>query len=161
MEAGECRERLVRLIGEERSALDELAALLEREHGYLLENDVAALAAESRTRQRCVARIVKVDQERRDLCSARGYSLDLQGLQQLLRWCDPQGSLSGAWSQCSAAAARCRTLNDRNGALCGARLQHVQARLEALIQGRRESLTYGPRGASGVTPAGRVLVTEV
>jgi flagella synthesis protein FlgN len=160
MDPGLCREHLGRLIGEERTALTELAALLDREHGFLSSNDVASLEAATRERQRCVSRIFRVDDERRSLCRSLNYSVDLQGLEQLLRWCDPQGTLASGWAQCSAAAANCRKLNDRNGALVGARLKNVQARLGALIEGRREAVTYGPRGAYAQASAGRVVATE-
>jgi flagellar biosynthesis/type III secretory pathway chaperone len=89
-----------------------------------------------------------------------GYTLDLEGLERLIRWCDPDGILAGGWAECSAAAARCRELNDRNGALVAARLQHVQARLGTLIESHRETVTYGPRGAYSQTSSGRVVATE-
>lgn len=147
-------------MAEELGSLSELAVLLDREHEHLLANDVTALDGATRERQRCVARIIRVDEDRRSLCRETGRSDDLQGLEQVLRWCDPQGTLAAGWAQCSAAAANCRKLNDRNGALVGARLQHVQARLGVLINGRREAVTYGPRGAYALTGAGRVVATE-
>ena len=111
-------------------------------------------------RQRCVARIFRVDEERRALCRDMGRPVDLKGLEDLLRWCDPRGSLSGTWAECSEAAAKARNLNDRNGALVAARLKHVQARLGTLISSRREASTYGPKGAYSQTSTGRVLSAE-
>jgi len=160
MDQARCREKLGQLIGDESQALKELSALLDREHSYLETNDVVSLEGATRERQRCVARIFRVDEERRALCSELGYSLDLAGLEQLIRWCDPQGTLAEGWAECSAAALRCRQRNDRNGALVAARLQHVQARLSTLIEGRREAVTYGPRGAYGPTASGQVVATE-
>ncbi len=160
MDTTTCREHLGRLIAAEGDALNELAVLLDKEHGYLSANDPVSLEGATRERQRCVARIFRVDEERRQLCRSMGRPEDLQGLEDLLRWCDPHGTLSDGWAQCSAAAARCRALNDKNGALVGARLQHVQARLGVLIEGRRDAVTYGPRGAYAQTASGRVLTTE-
>ncbi len=160
MNPDQCRETLGRLMAEESDALNELSALLDQEHAFLEANDVASLEGASRDRQRCVARIMRVDEERRGLCRDLGHPLTLEGLEQLIRWCDPQGTLAGGWSACSAAAARCRQLNDRNGALVAARLQHVQARLGTLIESRRETVTYGPRGAYSQTSHGRVVATE-
>src|SRR5882724_5166234 len=100
----ECRERLGRLIHDENSALSELATLLDREHGYLEANDVVSLEGATRERQRCVARIFRVDEARRALCHDMGRPLDLKGLEDLVRWCDPQGTLAGGWAECSAAA---------------------------------------------------------
>jgi flagella synthesis protein FlgN len=160
MDQAQCREKLGRLIEDESRSLRELSALLDREHGYLESNDVVALEGATRERQQCVVRIFRVDEERRALCSTLGYPLDLKGLEELVRWCDPKGTLAAGWAECSAAAAHCRTLNDRNGALVAARLQHVQARLGTLIAGRREAVTYGPRGGYGPSSSGRVLATE-
>ena len=160
MDQAKCREKLGRLIGDECTALNELSTLLEREHGFLQENDVVSLEGATRERQRCVARIFRVDEERRALCLDLGRPLDLKGLEDLIRWCDPKGTLAGRWTECSEAAARCRMLNDRNGALVAARLKHVQARLGTLIESRREAVTYGPRGAYSQASSGRVVATE-
>jgi flagella synthesis protein FlgN len=164
MDQPQCRERLARLIHDESKALSELAALLDREHGYLEANDVASLEGACRERQKCVARIFRVDEERCALCRDTGHSQDLKGLEELIRWCDPRGSLAAGWAECSAAADRCRRLNDRNGALVAARLTHVQARLGVLIESRREAVTYGPRGGPLVQysqpSSGCVVATE-
>jgi flagella synthesis protein FlgN len=165
MDQARCREQLGGLMSAESSALNELAVLLDREHGYLEANDAASLEDANRERQRCVARIFRVDEERRALCRDRGHPLDLKGLEQLIRWCDPKGTLAAGWAECFAAADKCRRLNDRNGALVAARLTHVQARLDTLIKSRREATTYGPRGGQflvGYSQAssGRVVSTE-
>ncbi len=155
-----CREQLGRLIGAEFDALNELANLLDREHTYLSENDVVSLEGAARERQRSVAKILRVEQERGALCRDTGRADDLKGLEDLLRWCDLQGTLAKGWALNCAAAAKCRALNDRNGALVAARLTHVQARLGVLIEGRRDAVTYGPRGAYSQTVSGQVLTTE-
>ncbi len=94
------------------------------------------------------------------LCRTLGRPHDLKGLEALLSWCDPQGTLAAAWAACTAAAINCRGLNDRNGALAGARLQNVQARLGVLIEGRRETVTYGPRGTCSVAATRQGLHRE-
>jgi flagellar biosynthesis/type III secretory pathway chaperone len=160
MDQTQCRDKLGNLIRDESLALTELSTLLDREHGFLEANDVVSLEGAARERQRCVARITRVDEERRGLCRDLGRPVDLAGLEDLIRWCDPKGTLAGRWAECSQAAARCRSSNDRNGALVAARLQHVQARLGTLIAGRREAATYGPRGAYSQASTGRVLTAE-
>jgi len=160
MDQTTCRENLGRLISDEFTALNELSTLLDREHSFLEANDVVSLEGATRERQRCVARIFRVDEERRALCLDLGRPVDLKGLEDLIRWCDPKGTLAGRWAECSDAAAKCRTRNDRNGALVAARLNHVQARLGTLIDSRREAVTYGPRGAYSPYSAGRVVATE-
>jgi flagella synthesis protein FlgN len=160
MDAAACRVQLARIIAEETRLLNELAPLLEREHGFLQADDAASLESTARERQKCVAGIYRCDEERRDLCHSAGRPEDLKGLEDLMRWCDPQGTLAPGWAQCSAAAASCRGLNDRNGALVGARLKHVQDRLGVLIEGRRDAMTYGRRGTDAPPASGRLVVTE-
>jgi flagellar biosynthesis/type III secretory pathway chaperone len=160
MDQAQCRDKMSQLITEESTGLAQLIDLLEHEHGLLVAGDAVALAPAINERQRCVARIARVDDERRALCRARNYSLDAVGLESLLRWCDPAGSLASRWAECAAAANRCRMLNDRNGALVGTQLHHVRARLGALIQQGRETLTYRPNGGYAQGTVGRMLAIE-
>jgi flagellar biosynthesis/type III secretory pathway chaperone len=160
MDPQSCRDQMSRLIQEETSALAQLAVLLDHEYTHMSANDVEALGEAMRERHRSVGQILKVDDERRALCKALGRPHDLKGLEALLRWCDPKGTLASAWADCTAAAIKCRSLNDRNGALAGARLQNVQARLGVLIDGRRETVTYGPRGTCSVAAGRSGLLRE-
>lgn len=160
MDPQTCRAQMSRLILEETAALTQLADLLEREYTHLKAGEVELLREAMRERHTCVARILKVDDERRGLCRALGRPHDLKGLEALLAWCDPKGTLVAAWAGCTAAATRCRGLNDRNGAMAGARLQNVQARLGVLIDGRRETVTYGRSGICSVAAARQGLLRE-
>ncbi len=80
MDQTQCREKLGNLIKDENLALNELSTLLDREHGFLEANDVVSLEGATRERQRCVARIFRVDEERRALCRDMG------------RRCRPEGA---------------------------------------------------------------------
>jgi flagellar biosynthesis/type III secretory pathway chaperone len=160
MDPAQSREKMGKLISEESAGLAQLIQLLEHEHGLLLAGDAVALGAAINERQRCVGRIARVDDERRAMCRARNLTLDAKGLESLLRWCDPAGTLAARWAECAAAAARCRMLNDRNGALVGTQPSHVRARLGTLIQSSRETLTYRRNGAYGQGTVGRMLVIE-
>lgn len=160
MNPAQCRERMSKLIADESAGLVQLSALLEHEHGLLAAGDVTNLNAAINERQRCVGRIARIDEERRAMCSALKVSADAKGLEALLRWCDPQGTLASRWAECAAAATRCRVLNDRNGALVTTQLQHVRARLGALLQSTRETLTYHRNGAYSQGSVGRMLAAE-
>ena len=160
-DAGACREALEALISEETSSLDELAALLAAEHGLLVANDVDALGAAMQKRQLTVGRLLTIDSERRAICRAHGRTADTQGLEQLMGWCDPQGSLLSRWEKCASSATHCREMNDRNGALVTARMRRVETMLGALTgQPREPASTYGPKGAYGTARSGRVVSTE-
>jgi flagellar biosynthesis/type III secretory pathway chaperone len=160
MDPAICRDKMSKLITEETTGLAKLIELLEHEHGLLLAGDSVALAAAINERQRCVGRIQRVDDERRSMCKSLNLSLDAKGLEKLLRWCDPAGTLSNRWAECAAAANRCRMLNDRNGALVGTQLNHVRARLGVLIQQGRETLTYRRNGGYSAGTLGRMLAIE-
>jgi flagellar biosynthesis protein FlgN len=160
MDPASCRDRMSKLISEEVSGLAQLGALLEHEHGLLAAGDVVSLEAAINERQRCVGRISRIDEERRAICRAVDVTLDAQGLEKLMRWCDPNGTLAARWAECSAAANRCRILNDRNGALVSTQLQHVRTRLNTLLQSTRETLTYRRNGGYSQGSTGSVLAAE-
>ena len=68
-----------------------------------------------------------------------------QGLERLLAWCDPSRTLRRRWAECAERAARCRNLNDRNGALVTVRLKNVEGMLDVLT-GRAKPKVYGRQG---------------
>ena len=160
MDSAQCRQRMSRLIAEQLTGLNQLADLLAREHGLLAADDIGGLGGTINERQRCVARLIRIDDEYREICRTLNHSLDAKGLEALLRWCDPQGTLSSPWAECAAAAARCQLLNDRNGAMVNTQLQHVRARLGTLLQNTRETLTYRSKGGYSQGNVGRVLAAE-
>lgn len=156
------RETLERLIADQATALARLEELLDREHGLLVARDIEALAAAGRERQNCVGTLLRVDGERTSLCRMLGYASDADGMRKLLHWCDPDGRLANRWTGCTELTRRCRTLNDRNGALATAQLRSVTGRLEALTGGaERRRDTYSPQGAARATPTGRLLTARV
>jgi flagellar biosynthesis protein FlgN len=161
VDSGLCRESLATLLSQEVSSLTELGALLEREHALLVANDVEALEKAMQERQIVIGRLLQIEDERRSLCRAHGRSADVTGLEQLLKWCDPRGTLEVRMSDCAKGALRCRDLNDRNGALVTARMKRVEGLLGALTGQRAETpSTYGPKGYSSTPRSGRVLTTE-
>lgn len=160
MDSSLCRETLATLLGQEISSLDQLAALLAHEHELLVSNDVESLEKAMTERQACVGSIVRAEDERRSLCRMLGYADDRPGLESLLAWCDPSGSLKSRWADVASRGARCRELNDRNGALVNARLKRVETLLNGLTGRPNEGRTYGPRGAYGKPTSGRMLTVE-
>jgi len=141
-----CRDDLARLLAEETAALTQLEEVLEREHEVLGQKNVAAIERTARTRQQMIGTLARTEEQRRTLCSMHGCTPDWVGLEKLLQWCDPQGSLLVRLRECAQRASRCRDLNDRNGVLVAARLKQVQGQLAALT-GASQSVTYGPKGS--------------
>jgi flagella synthesis protein FlgN len=160
LEITACRDALASLLSIEVSALGELAGLLDREHGLLVANDVEKLEVAMEARQASVAKLLSAEEERRDLCRMYGREVDAAGVGQLMAWCDPHGTLKSRWEECAQGAARCRELNDRNGALVAARMKRVESLLGALTGQSQEGDTYGPKGACAPPRSGRVLATE-
>ena len=156
------RDHLARLLAEENSALDEFESLLDREHVALGKRDIDALEALADSRQASISRLLKLEDERRSLCSMLGYDTDLAGLARLIAWCDPQRTLVPAFDECSTRARKCRDLNDRNGVLVGAQIKRVEGMLGALTGASAEPRAYGPRGHSNPYSAasGTVLSAE-
>lgn len=160
MEVSSCREALASILSTEISALTELAGLLDREHALLVANDVETLEVVMEERQASVGRLMRAEEERRTLCRMHGREPDAAGIEQLMAWCDPRGTLKTNWAECAKGAARCRELNDRNGALVVARMKRVETLLNVLTGEPRDTPTYGPKGAYAAPRAGGVLATK-
>ena len=164
MEPQACREQFARHLADETALLISLEQQLQHEHGLLATNDIDGLEKASGTRQQTVARLLRVDDERRGLCRVRKLPPDAKGLAALLAWCDPTGSLADAQAQCTTHAQRCREQNERNGALVTARLNRVGGMLD-MIAGDNPANTYQPRaGVRAATafqqPTGRMVSTS-
>jgi flagellar biosynthesis/type III secretory pathway chaperone len=143
-----CREHLGILLTEEIDALHELEDLLQREYDVLGEKNVAAIERATLIRQQKMGDLARTEEQRRQLCTLHGYSPDWIGLESLMQWCDPQGTLLSRLRECARRATRCRDLNNKNGVLVAARLQQVEGMLAALTAGAGQPVTYGPKGAA-------------
>jgi flagellar biosynthesis/type III secretory pathway chaperone len=161
VDAALTRDTLARLLAEENASLGEFETLLDQEHGALRSRDIDALEALAEARQASVIKLLKIEDERRSLCSMLGFESDLTGLARLISWCDPARSLVKRYDECATRARRCRDLNDRNGVLVGAQIKRVEGLLGAITGTSAEPRGYGPRGQSNpYASAGRVLSAE-
>src|SRR5215475_13407636 len=147
-DADVCREHLGTLLTEEIDALHELEELLKREHDVLGAKNVAAIERTALVRQEKMGELARTEEQRRQLCALHGYTPDWIGLESLMQWCDPEGTLLSRLRECARRAARCRDLNDQNGTLVAARLKQVEGMLAALTPGRAQPVTYGPKGST-------------
>jgi flagellar biosynthesis protein FlgN len=160
VDTGVCREHIEKLLIEESAALTRLEGLLDKEHEFLIANDIEELDRAGEARQACMGDLLRVEDERRSLCRMMNVPTDVKGLERLMTWCDPSRKLQKRWSECSTRAGRCRDLNDRNGALVAARLKRVEGLLDVLTGRANQPKVYGPQGgyeSSG--RAARVLAT--
>ena len=162
MDAALTRDTLGRLLAEENAALSDFAELLDKEHDALRGRDIDALETLADARQGSVVKLLKIEEERRSLCSMLGYDTDLAGLAKLLAWCDPAHTLGKRYAECAARARDCRDLNNRNGVLVGAQIKRVEGLLGAMTGSAAEPRAYGPRGQSNpyAAASGKVLCAE-
>ena len=153
-----CREHLAEILTDEVGLLGELRALLERESEVLGTRDAVAVEKTLIARQDRMSALTRLEEQRRALCSMHGYSADRIGLEHLMMWCDPEGSLVSRLRECAKGAAACRELNDRNGTLVNAKLRRVEGLLGAMT-GRPATPadTYSARGSTEPSRPGRVL----
>jgi flagellar biosynthesis protein FlgN len=152
-----CREHLAEVLTEEASLLVELRTLLEREYEVMGTKDAIAVEKTVLLRQERMGALARVEEQRRSLCSMHGYSPDHAGLERLMVWCDPQGTLVSLLRQCAKCATDCRDLNDRNGSLVAAKLKRVEGLLGALTGRGSSADTYSSTGSTAPTRPGRVL----
>jgi flagellar biosynthesis/type III secretory pathway chaperone len=161
VDAALTRDTLGRLLDEENASLREFASLLDKEHGALRGRDIDALETLADARQASVVKLLKIEEERRSLCSMLGYDTDLAGLAKLIAWCDPGRTLARRYQECSTRARDCRDLNTRNGVLVGAQIKRVEGLLGAMTGASSEPRAYGPRGQSNpYASSGKVLSAE-
>lgn len=147
MDARHCADLLGRLIDEESATLAELAELLEREHAVLAKNgSIDELEEACEARQICMGTLLRIEDERRGILRLFGLPDAPSSLDALLGNCDADGSLRRRWTATLDQARRCRELNDRNGALVGARMRRIEGLLDVLTGQRSAPMLYGPRG---------------
>jgi flagellar biosynthesis/type III secretory pathway chaperone len=153
-----CREHLTELFRDEAALLVELEQLLSREGQILEGSDIQEIERTTRARQERMGALARLEEQRRSLCAVHGFASDRAGLEAVMAWCDPSGSLTESLRECAVRAVRCRELNDRNGVLVTARLQRVESLLGALTGRPTRADTYGPRGyGAAALRAGRML----
>jgi flagellar biosynthesis protein FlgN len=156
-----CKEHLSKLISEETKALSRLEELLDKEHEYLLANDIEALDRAGDERQSCISDLVRVDDDRRTLCRMLNMPTDKTGLERMLTWCDPSATLQPRIADCAERAGRCRNLNDRNGALVTARLNRVEGLLDVVTGRANQPKVYGRQGGYEVSARGATVLAKV
>jgi flagellar biosynthesis protein FlgN len=157
LDADVCREHLAEVLAEEADLLAELRSLFEHEYEVLRSKDAVAVEKTVLVRQERMGALARIEEQRRTLCAMHGYSPDYAGLERLMVWCDPQGTLVSRLRECAKRAADCRELNDRNGTMVAAKLKRVEGLLGALTGRPGTADTYSATGSTTPTRPGRAL----
>lgn len=134
----------------------ELQQILLAEQECLVRADAEALPDLIEAKSRQVERLHALAGLRTGYLASLRFDPDRRGMQEWLANLSgiDKPELSALWQQVLDAAAQARALNDSNGGLIGARLNHNQAALAALQTAARSLGTYGPDGQAQL-PAGQ------
>ncbi|MEO1767589.1 flagella synthesis protein FlgN [Thiobacter aerophilum] len=153
-------EALTAALQAEQIAYQTLHALLREEQAALSTGDADGLMALAQRKSAQVAHLAQLAEARnRQLVNLTGQP-DQAGI---AAWCDrfdpaDRSGVRRLWHALLEVARAARALNEENGALIQARLQHNQQAL-AVLHGAAQDVAhaYGPDGQPCPGPAGRPL----
>jgi flagella synthesis protein FlgN len=139
----------------------ELQQILLAEQDCLKRADVDALVRVTEIKSQQIERLKALAARRSDYLEHLRVGLDRRGMTSSPRAHagSDAAELSAMWAQLLNAAAEARALNDINGALIAARLNHNQAALATLHAAGRTLSTYGPDGQTELRAGQRDLGT--
>jgi flagella synthesis protein FlgN len=149
-EPADVRQHLNRILTDEGRLIAELERLLQQEVEILQGEDADQIARIGAVRHRCVEALMRLEDERADLTRMLSFGDGRGAIERLLAWCDEDGSLKTRWQANLDIARRCKDINDRNGAIVGARLRRVQAVLAAMRGSA--PMVYGAGGGAAHQP---------
>ena len=155
-EPADVRQHLHRILVEEGQLMLELERLLQQEVTILQGEDADRIARIGAVRHRCVEALMRLEQERADLTRMLSFGDGRGAIDRLLEWCDEDAVLRTRWQATLEIARRCKDINDRNGAIVGARLRRVQTLLAAM-RGAAPPPVYGAGRTAQQTLPGRQL----
>ncbi len=140
------QQHLTRILAEEAQLLLELHRVLEQETGVVSGEDADAIASIGTNRHRCVNRLAQLASERSDPGRMLSFGSDGAGLAKLFDWADPGATLRAKWNANLELARRCKSINDKNGAIGAAKLDRVQ-KLLGKLRGVTPPPVYSARGS--------------
>ena len=140
----------------ELSGFRELQQILQAEQDCLLRADVQALVDLTVIKSRQLELLKALGALRAGYLHSLSLAPDRCGMAQWLvvHVGAEKTQLAALWEQLLDTATAARALNDSNGGLIGARLNHNQDALAALQSAARSLSTYGPDGQAQL-PAGQ------
>jgi len=140
----------------ELSGFRELQQILRAEQECLLRADVDALLKLTEVKSRQIELLNTLATLRAGYLHSLSLDPDRRGMAQWLaaHAGAQKPELAALWQQLLDTATAARVLNDSNGGLIGARLNHNQDALAALRSAARSLSTYGPDGQAQL-PAGQ------
>lgn len=137
IQAADVRTHTGRVLNDEAQLLLQLETLLQKETAIVRGDDADAIAAIGASRHDCIAALTRLEAERSASCRMLSFGEGGAAFDKLLTWCDQDGELRRRWRANLDLARRCKQLNERNGILVNAQLNHVQQLLTAMRGGAK------------------------
>lgn len=148
--------QLLPALADERAALQNFVALLEREQKMLLENLVDQLAKLSESKSASAIGLNELAEKRRIMLQKSLPQLDADTIRTWMETHSPQ--CLAIWREILALAGHAQQLNRTNGELIQMKLRRNQQLLTALSNAVNKANLYGPDGQSSFSQgSGRSL----
>lgn len=153
----EYRQRLAELLRQEQNSAQRLHSELERQHEGLASSQPELIEASAHATQQHVQALAALEKQRNALAARLGYSGDNDGMEQLIRWCDYDGTLAQQWRKLLEMARRCRDSNQVNGAVVDINRRRIRQALGILRGQLSDAELYGRSGQTASDTLSRPL----
>lgn len=153
----EYRQRLANLLQQEQLSASRLLTALEQQHQSLVESEPAQIEANAKTSYNCIQELEELEKKRNALAARLNYSGDNSGMEELIRWCDYDGTLGIQWRKLLDLARRCRDCNQVNGTVVDINRRRVRQALGILRGQQSDAELYGRSGQSAPDALSRPL----
>lgn len=153
----EYRQRLADLLQQEQTGTLSLLTELERQQQSLASAQPELIEASAQATQQHIQSLEALEKKRNALAARLGYSGDNDGMEQLIRWCDYDGTLAQQWRKLLEMARRCRDCNQVNGAVVDINRRRVRQALGILRGQQSEAELYGRSGQTAADTLSRPL----
>lgn len=153
----EYRQRLADLLQQEQTGTVRLLTELERQQQSLGGAQPELIEASAHATQQHLQSLEALEKKRNALAARLGYSGDNDGMEQLIRWCDYDGTLAQQWRKLLEMARRCRDCNQINGSVVDINLRRVRQALGILRGQQSEAELYGRSGQTATDTLSRPL----
>jgi flagella synthesis protein FlgN len=120
--------------------------ILKHEKESLLADQVAPLLSIAEDKNRATVQLSRLALRRTQALSASGFGSGPAAIAAWLNQLSVDAPQRASWNRLLEIASRARELNEQNGALIRARLQHNQRALAVLAAASDQATLYGPDG---------------
>lgn len=144
----EYRQRLANLLQQEQISASRLLITLEQQQQSLAELQPVRIEASANASYSCIQELDQLEKKRNALAARLGYAATNAGMEDLIRWCDYDGTLGIQWRKLLELARRCRDCNQVNGAVVDINRRRVRQALGILRGQQTDAELYGRSGQS-------------